>query len=216
MIISSALGTNYSYTEMEKFCLIIFFFPLVIYFVLIAYWNKKQYYNKREETVDFVINKLNINKKIVNMLIEETNEYIKKVQTISTWIIGITVTFLVLFITVSANYIQKIIDIIVKLFSDEELKTFVFGSNIFNEENIFAVLQLIFIFLIIVISSIVLCYCVFGLIAFDKKQMLYFLYDVRYQLYMTKEQQESLNEEMQKVKLMWFDPTKNKLKDENF
>lgn len=149
------------------------------------------------------------------MLIEETNEYIKKVQTISTWLIGITVTFLVLFITVSANYIQKIIDIIVKLFSDEKLKTFVRGSNVFNEENIFAVLQLIFIFLIIVISSILLCYCAFGLIAFDKKQMLYFLYDVRYQLYMTKEQQESLNEEMEKIKLMWFDPTKNKLKDEN-
>lgn len=69
------------------------------------------------------------------MLIKEINEYIKKVQTISTWIIGITVTFLVLFITVSANYIQKIIDIIVKLFSDEELKNFVLDSNIFKEEN---------------------------------------------------------------------------------
>lgn len=69
------------------------------------------------------------------MLIKEINEYIKKVQTISTWIIGITVTFLVLFITVSANYIQKIIDIIVKLFSDEELKDFVLDSNIFKEEN---------------------------------------------------------------------------------
>lgn len=97
--------------------------------------NKKQYYNKRKEAVDFIINRLNIDENIINMLIKEINEYIKKVQTISTWIIGITVTFLVLFITVSANYIQKIIDIIVKLFSDEELKNFVLDSNIFKEEN---------------------------------------------------------------------------------
>lgn len=202
MIISLVLGIKYSYTEMGNFYLFIFFAAIGIFFWKVAYLNKKQYYNKRKEAVDFIINRLNIDENIINMLIKEINEYIKKVQTISTWIIGITVTFLVLFITVSANYIQKIIDIIVKLFSDEELKNFVLDSNIFKEENIFAMLQMIFILLIIVISSIVLCYCAFGIVAFDKKQMLYFLYDVRYQLYMTEEQQKSLNEEMQKI--TWF------------
>lgn len=202
MIILLVLGINYSYTEMGNFYLFIFLAAMGIFFWKVAYLNKKQYYNKRKEAVDFIINGLNIDEDIINMLIKEINEYIKKVQTISTWIIGITVTFLVLFITISANYIQKIIDIIVKLFSDEELKNFVLDSNIFKQENIFTMLQMILILLIIVISSIVLCYCAFGIVAFDKKQMLYFLYDVRYQLCMTEEQQKSLNEEMQKITLL--------------
>ena len=154
MMISCMLGTNDSHDESPS--LFLFFAVIGLFFGRVAYSSKKEYYDKRKETVDFIINRLNMNEDITNILIKEINKYIKKVKTASTWFIGIAVSLFVLPITVFSNSVQKIMDIIIKLYTNEELKSFLFSSNILQKENILDILQMIFVYFIIIVGNIML------------------------------------------------------------
>lgn len=136
------------------------------------------------------------------MLIQEITRYIKKVHTFSTWIIGISITFLVLFITIFANCIQKLTDIIIKVSTIKELNNFISDFNALGVKSLTIIFEIIILLLIIVSSTTVLCYCLLGLITFDKKQILTILYDVQYQLYMTEKQKNNLTKEVQNA--TWF------------
>ena len=161
------------------FCFILF--VIVIFLIILGFLcsHKKNYYTERTDTINYIADILDNDKKLVDMLIQEITRYIKKVHTFSTWIIGISITFLVLFITIFAN-----------------------DFNALGVKSLTIIFEIIILLLIIVSSTTVLCYCLLGLITFDKKQILTILYDVQYQLYMTEKQKNNLTKEVQNA--TWF------------
>lgn len=184
------------------FCFILF--VIVIFLIILGFLcsHKKNYYTERTDTINYIADILDNDKKLVDMLIQEITRYIKKVHTFSTWIIGISITFLVLFITIFANCIQKLTDIIIKVSTIKELNNFISDFNALGVKSLTIIFEIIILLLIIVSSTTVLCYCLLGLITFDKKQILTILYDVQYQLYMTEKQKNNLTKEVQNA--TWF------------
>ena len=79
---------------------------------------------------------------------------------------------------------------------------FLFFRHALGVKSLTIIFEIIILLLIIVSSTTVLCYCLLGLITFDKKQILTILYDVQYQLYMTEKQKNNLTKEVQNA--TWF------------
>lgn len=166
--------------------------------LLSSVWCKRKYRLNRKKAIIFVIEKLDINIEIINLVIKELEEYIKRVQVFATWFIGVTVTFIVLFITLFANYYFKCLDTLIKIGSDNQIEEWL--SNEFsNAEFLGTVLSIGGYLFIMVIVFVLFFYSIFNVIILVKKEILYFLYDTRYRLLMNEDQRKKLEEETLKT-----------------
>lgn len=161
-------------------------------------WCKRKYRLDRKEAIISVIEKLDINIEIVNLVIKELEEYIKRVQVFATWFIGVTVTFIILFITLFTNYYFKCLDALINMGSDNQIKEWV--SNEFsNATFVDSVLGMGGYLFIMVIVFVLFFYSIFSAIILVKKEILYFLHDTRYRLLMNEDQRKKLEEEILKT-----------------
>lgn len=180
---------------------------LLIYLVLAcvsslgSLWSKRKYRLDRKNAISNIIDKMNIDEGITNLLIKEIEGYIKQMQVFATWFIGITVTFVILFITIFTDYFFKYIDTLINLENNDQVTEWIVG-NLDIDTYIFTIIKLGGDLIIIVILFILLFYNIFNVIIYAKKEILYFLHDVRYQLLMTDTQKQRLEEEINKTSLM--------------
>ncbi len=168
---------------------------------LAYFWCKRKYRHDRKRAIATIIEDLNIDIEIINLLIKEIEDYIKRVQTFGTWFIGVTATFIILFITFFTNYFFKLVDAIIDLGNDAELKMQAIEevSNGNFVEQLFEIGGS----LIIVVILFLLCfYSIFNAITFGKRVILYFLCDIRYQLLMSEEQKEKMEKQISKFSFM--------------
>lgn len=163
-------------------------------FFLSSVWCKRKYRLNRKKAIISVIEKLDINIEIINLVIKELEEYIKRMQVFATWFIGVTVTFIVLFITLFANYYFKCLDSLIQMGSDNQIKDWV-SKEFFNAEFLDSVLAMGGYLFIMIIVFVLFFYNIFCTIVLAKKEILYFLHDTRYRLLMNENQRKKLEEE---------------------
>ena len=95
---------------------------LIVYFLLsigsyLGYlWCKKRYRREREKAITTVMEYMDI--EMIKLLIKEIEDSIRRIKTFATWFIGVTVTFVILFITFFTNYYLKLYDFIVDIGND--------------------------------------------------------------------------------------------------
>lgn len=164
-------------------------------------WCKSKYRSARRKAIISVIDKLDLDIEIVSLVSKELEEYIKRVQVFATWFIGVTVTFIILFITLFANYCFKCFDALIKLGNDEQIKEWV-SKEFVNATFVESALGIGGYLFIIVIVFVLFFYSIFSIIILVKKEVLYFLYDIRYRLLMKEEQKEKLEEEILKTNFL--------------
>ncbi len=145
------------------------------------YENKKHEINKQAAVQKYVENE-NINFESINILIDEIEKYNEKKRRFATWVAGLSATFIVLYSTVASNSYLKLFDLYTKVASNDEV------IRLFGEVNPIASMDtfvsntfsLGFQTLIIFIVLMLIIYSVVSIPTFFSKQVLVFLYDVKY------------------------------------
>ncbi len=171
---------------------IFFLLVLIVHYCREFFLKKRIHWEKRQKAIETVINTLDLNEKIVDVMLVEIKEYIKKVRSNITWFIGIIVSIFILFATIGSNIFQKVLDVFIEIHDKEELKKIFYDFN--NIETYYTIIMVLINGMLFSIIVFTIFYYILGLCVLEKKSVLYFLYDVKYQLNMSKEQKEKINE----------------------
>jgi hypothetical protein len=142
----------------------------------------------RPTAIDKFIIEPDINLLVVNSLIDEIEKYISRIKTFGSWITGLTFTLISLFITINFNYFIKILDIQLNLISNNEISDIV--KDIQLDDYFSGAITLSFKALFFLCLAIFIIYHLFTISTLTKKQVLLFLYDVRYKMLISERQKE--------------------------
>ena len=86
-------------------------------------WCKKRYRREREKAIITVMEYMDF--EMIKLLIKEIEDYIRRIKTFATWFIGVTVTFVILFITFFTNYYLKLYDFIAGIENESQMKAWI-------------------------------------------------------------------------------------------
>ena len=160
---------------------------LIVYFLLAIgsylghLWCKKRYRREREKAITTVMEYMDI--EMIKLLIKEIEDYIKRIKTFATWFIGVTVTFVILFITFFTNYYLKLYDFIVDIGNESQMKAWII-ENFSAEKFVETAFHTGGSLLILVIFFLLCFYGMFMAGWIVKKEILLFLYDMQYMILM--------------------------------
>jgi hypothetical protein len=202
---------NYKYIGIDyiffsRIFIIMFFLILIkllsnlteknIIFLALTIWgglfSSKKYIKVLQENkttaIDTFIMEPDINLIVVNSLIDEIEKYISRIKTFGSWITGLTFTLISLFITINFNYFIKILDIQLNLLPNNEVSDIV--KSIELDDYFLGAITLSFNALSFLCLAIFIIYHLFTISTLTKKQVLLFLYDVRYKILISERQKE--------------------------
>lgn len=160
---------------------------LVVYFLLsigsyLGYlWCKKRYRREREKAITTVMEYMD--NELIKLLIKEIEDSIRRIKTFATWFIGVTVTFVILFITFFTNYYLKLYDFIVDMGSESQMRVWII-ENFSAEKFVETAFHTGGSLLILVIFFLLCFYGMFMAGWIVKKEILLFLYDMQYMIMM--------------------------------
>lgn len=160
---------------------------LIVYFLLsigsyLGYlWCKKRYRREREKAITAVMEYMDI--EMIKLLIKEIEDSIRRIKTFATWFIGVTVTFVILFITFFTNYYLKLYDFIVDMGSESQMRAWII-ENFSAEKFVETAFHTGGSLLILVIFFLLCFYGMFMAGWIVKKEILLFLYDMQYMIMM--------------------------------
>lgn len=141
-------------------------------------------------------NDTSISNENIDSLISEVEKKIDKTNTLATWITGIFVTILVLTVTTTSNYIFKFFDVLFKVMPKDELDE-LYQELATSQNSLEDVIMTMFLvikdYLITLLVIVLIVYLSIAMLNVLKKEVLYFLYDVRY---MRNEKKDSNHEEV--------------------
>lgn len=155
----------------------------------------RRYTDQRAQTVDYLISKTGITISLADCLIDEIKDYIRQIRTFAAWFVGIAGTFIVLLITIGFNWFVKNIDILMSISEANEIKEIVERTVLFEEFGLTFIIDLATVLLPLICVFILLLYSLFSLCTFAKKQVLFILYDVKYQLMIAEQKRDESAEE---------------------
>lgn len=178
-IISGAMGLILVGGNGKSDTAIMVYFLLGIGSYLGHVWCKRRYRRERENAIIAVMKYLDI--EIIKLLIKEIEDYIRRIKTFATWFIGVTVTFVILFITFFTNYYLKLYDFIVDMGSESQMRAWII-ENFSAEKFVDTAFQTGGSLLILVIFFLLCFYGVFMAGWIVKKEILLFLYDMQYMI----------------------------------
>lgn len=174
---------------------------LIVYFLLAIgsylghLWCKKRYRRERDQAMIAVGQYLDF--ELIKLLIKEIEDYIRRMKTFATWFIGVTVTFVILFITFFTNYYWKLYDFVVELGNESQMKAWVI-ENFSAETFVEMALQTGGSLLILVMFFLFCFYGIFMASWIVKSEILLFLYDMRYKILVQNKQNQMKQDTDQK------------------
>lgn len=175
--------------SIKSWLLVFIVIPIILVLHIISiYDNKKYQENKRRAITDFIKQK-NVTIEVTEILISEIENSVKKSKTFASWIAGLSASCIILLATLCSNYFMKIIDVCVQIIPENELINMINGID-YNSIIIDYVETFLLIGILLLtnfIGIIIIIYNVFSIITFIKKQILLFLFDVRYELLIREE-----------------------------
>lgn len=129
---------------------------------------------------------------VIKEIIAEIENYTKNTKTFAVWVTGLFVTYVALLSTLVGNLLSKILDALMIVLSEyiahmpeDDFLNLIYSSEtaISNNMNPFSfILEIFFFVLLFFIAITIMVYLAFSIFSFSKKQVLLFLYDLRYEL----------------------------------
>lgn len=142
------------------------------------------------KAIEKMLDSPDTNIKIINELINELEKYINKTRIFATWATGVFVTLLVLIIGGVFNLLVKFFDIFIKELPEKEVSTFLTDISGITQQDVMLRICDLLASLGLVIY---LFYLVSLIFTFNKKQILLFVYDVRYEMLKNTKQETDSN-----------------------
>ena len=165
--------------DMTRKDYVVFIIAIIAITVYLAKKNSKKYQKEKLAAIALFKEKSFVQINLIQRLIEEIERYIKEMKTFITWMIGIGVTFAVLYITLIFEPIGKMVDTILQEASQEEVMEAYKVIGVNNFDLIIGTGMVIILFALFITIAL---YMIFSCLVYVKKQVLLFLYDVQYEL----------------------------------
>ena len=151
---------------------------------------KKNHEKMKLKAIEKMLDSPDTNIEIINELLNELEKYINKTRIFATWATGVFVTLLVLIIGVVFNLLVKFFDIFIKELPEKEVSTFLTDISGITQQDVMLRICDLLASLGLVIY---LFYLVSLIFTFNKKQILLFVYDVRYEMLKNTKQETDSN-----------------------
>ena len=151
---------------------------------------KKNHEKMKLKAIEKMLDSPDTNIEIINELINELEKYINKTRIFATWATGVFLTLLVLIIGGVFNLLVKFFDIFIKELPEKEVSTFLTDISGITQQDVMLRICDLLASLGLVIY---LFYLVSLIFTFNKKQILLFVYDVRYEMLKNTKQETDSN-----------------------
>ena len=151
---------------------------------------KKNHEKMKLKAIEKMLDSPDTNIEIINELLNELEKYINKTRIFATCATVVFVTLLVLIIGVVFNLLVKFFDIFIKELPEKEVSTFLTDISGITQQDVMLRICDLLASLGLVIY---LFYLVSLIFTFNKKQILLFVYDVRYEMLKNTKQETDSN-----------------------